>query len=892
GDSVAILDDAETGTYYIVVDGRYAEDGDYTLEVICPDNKADLIVEKAKINPQFVQPGQSFQVNFIIRNIGNSNANTSVLKFYVSDDQSLSDDDIYIDSVKVNSLVAKGDTLITQMLSLPVIASSGSKYIVFHVDANDEVDETDDDMNFTSAYFTIPDTGLMDCSSAINLANNELYTGNTFLNGDSIIDNYSCFWGLPNKEIIHSFTTEHSGLVNMEFSESLEGTTFVLLLSACNENACVNTFGIWNPEDTSTTQSFHVTGGVTYYLVIDGNSDMGNSEGEYSIRLKYPTECPNPVITAGSSVNKCDGDHGAYLYTDWGYPNFQWLKDGIEIPDAINSGFAANETGLYSVKINENNCINESDGIQVTFSPKPTSAEIAALSDTTFCEGGSVTLQLSTGTGYSYQWTNNNDSIAGASSLDYEAGTSGIYRAEVTNLSCTIKSNPIEITELHSAKENGDILDISKDSLKSWWPFDNWGIDESGNNNYAGIFNANQTKDRNDKLSAFSFDGQDDYIYTSKLFEHPDTFTISLWFKTTKSGKLIGFDEQRFTETSTNYDRHLYLDHSGRIHFGVESGTKHIISSTASYNDDSWHMVSASLSPLGIKLYVDTLLVAQNNSVISGSSYSGYWKMAQGKLSGWENDPGKEYFEGKLDDILIYNRELNIDEIEILYNNQVLKIYAENDVICDVSGSTNIIIENSEPNIQYQLKNADENSLISEIILGNSATISLTTGIINETTNFKIFATNLKTFCSKDLDTVITVFINNPISPAVNIYSNKTDNEICVGDSIIFGSTVQFGGSSPVYQWQINGINTGSDITTFLTNSLYNNDIIKLFVTSSIDCASPKTVSSNEIIVKINDLPDNTLTINGSTDICEGDSTIISANANADYEWYLIGEDR
>jgi len=433
---------------------------------------------------------------------------------------------------------------------------------------------------------------------------------------------------------------------------------------------------------------------------------------------------------------------------------------------------------------------------------------------------------------------------------------------------------------------------MSSDSLISWWPFDNWGTDESGNNNYAGIFNAYQTKDRNNKLSAFSFDGQDDYIYTSKLFEHPDTFTVSLWFKTTKSGKLFGFDEQRFTDESSNSDRHLYMDNSGRIHFGIESGNKFVISSTASYNDDKWHMVSASLSPLGMKLYIDTQLIAQNNSIISGGAYSGYWKMAHGDLNGWLNDPEKDYFEGTLDDILIYNRELSIDEIEILYTSQIIKIYAENEIICNASGSTEIIIENSEPNIQYQLKNSDNNSPIGDAIQGNAGTISFATGNLNETTYFKIFANNLKTSCSTDLDTVITVYVNTTVSPDVNIYSNKPDNELCARDSITFGSTVQFGGSSPVYQWQINGINTGNDTTIFSTNSLSDNDIIKLFVTSSIDCVAPKTVSSNEIIVKINDLPDNSLTINGSTEICEGDSTIISANANADYEWYLIGQGR
>ncbi len=759
GDSIAVLDNAEAGIYYIVVDGRYAEDGNYTLEVICPDNRADLIVENPQVDPQYVQSEQNFQANCLIRNIGNSDASSNILKYYVSDDQSFSGDDVFISSESINPINAKESVSVSKLLTLPAGLTSGTKYIIFHVDANDEVDETDNNMNFASAYFSVPNTGIMDCSTAINLADNELYTGNTLLDGDSVIDNYLWFASLTNKEIIHSFTPEYTGLATIEFSESLEGSTKAILLSSCNENSCIRAFEIWEPTDTTITESFHVTGGVTYYLVIDGNTDMGNSEGAYSVRLHYPTACPEPIISKASSVDKCDGDHAAYLYTDWAYPNFQWFKNGVEIAGANNSGFSAVETGFYTVKVTENACTGTSEGVQVTFSPKPSGTEISALSDTSFCEGGSVTLQLVTGTGYTYQWTNNDESIAGAIGLNFEASESGIYCAEVTNLSCTIKSNPKTVTAYHSAKGNGDILDFSTDSLISCWPFDNWGFDESGNNNYAGI-NAFLAKDRNNQSTAFLFNGADNYIYTSKQFEQPDTFTISLWFKTAGSGKLIGFDEQQFLEVSANSDRHIYLDNSGIVHFGIEGGTKQVISSTAAYNDNQWHMVSACLSPLGIKLYVDAQLVAENSSLISAGAYSGYWKMGQGKLTDWPNAPTSEYFEGKLDDIFIYSRELASDEIEVLFSTQKLKIYTEDESIEGTSGSTNIIIENSEPNIEYQLKNADNDSPIGATVQGNAGTISMPTGNMTETSRFRIFATNLTTWCSTNLDTVITVYVN------------------------------------------------------------------------------------------------------------------------------------
>jgi hypothetical protein len=889
GDSIAYLDDAEPGTYYIVVDGRYAEEGNYTLEVICPDNKADLIAENAKVEPMYVQSGQKFFFSYQIKNIGNTDAGSSIAKYYLSADKSLSSDDVFIDSAKIAAISQNTEINIEDDLILPATDTSGLMYIVVQVDANNDIDETDDKLNFAAAYFQIPEKGNLDCADAIVLHDNEIYNGNTALEGDSLIDNYSCYWGLTNKEIVHSFTAEYTGMVNMEFSESLEGISNVLLLSGCNENTCINTFSIWEPADTIINQSFHVKAGVTYYLVVDGNNNYGNSEGAYSIKLNFPDKCPKPIIVAGSPVDKCVGDNGAYLYTDWGYPNYQWLKDGAEIPDAIGSGYTAEETGLYYVKVIENGCTGTSEPVQVRFSPKPSGAVISALSDTSFCEGGSVILQLSTGTGYTYQWTNNDVPVNGAEYLDYEAFESGVYRAEVTNISCTVKSNPITVTAFHSAKQNGDYLDMSMDSLISWWTFDNWGMDESGNNNYANIYSAHQTGDRYNNYSAFSFDGERAYIATTTAFNHPDTFTVSLWFKTGKSGKLIGFDDQRFTDTGSNYDRHIYIGNDGRVYFGVDDGTKNVISSSLTYNDDKWHMATASLSSSGMKLYVDAQLQAQNSTVTSGAVYSGYWKIAYGNLGDWLNKPNNMYYEGKLDDIAIYNRELSHDEIEVLYSEQKINIYAEKDVFCSTASSTNIVIENSEPDVLYQLINASDNLPVGSAVAGTSGTINLNTGTMTATTSFKIFTSNTKTLCSDSLDMLFTIYVNENVKPIVQIVG-YTGNDACVGDTLVFTADAQFEGSNPTYQWQVNGQITGADSSVFISNSLSDGDVLKLLLTSSLDCATPKNVS-DEISLSINNLPDNSLSLNGTTEICEGDSTIISANANAaDYEWYLIEE--
>src|SRR4030095_7347493 len=60
-------------------------------------------------------------------------------------------------------------------------------------------------------------------------------------------------------------------------------------------------------------------------------------------------------------------------------------------------------------------------------------ANVAAASALTFCEGKTVQLKAIAGTGYTYQWKRGAAGIAGATSSNYNASTTGIYTVIVTN---------------------------------------------------------------------------------------------------------------------------------------------------------------------------------------------------------------------------------------------------------------------------------------------------------------------------------------------------------------------------------------------------------------------------------------------------------------------------
>ena len=71
---------------------------------------------------------------------------------------------------------------------------------------------------------------------------------------------------------------------------------------------------------------------------------------------------------------------------------------------------------------------------------------ITAASDTTFCTGGSVVLNASTGTGYTYQWLKGGTAITGATGATYTATTAGSYSVAITANSQTVTSAGMLVT--------------------------------------------------------------------------------------------------------------------------------------------------------------------------------------------------------------------------------------------------------------------------------------------------------------------------------------------------------------------------------------------------------------------------------------------------------------
>jgi len=144
----------------------------------------------------------------------------------------------------------------------------------------------------------------------------------------------------------------------------------------------------------------------------------------------------------------------------------------------------------------------------------------------------------------------------------------------------------------------------------------------------------------------------------------------------------------------------------------------------------------------------------------------------------------------------------------------------------------------------------------------------------------------------------ITTTVNPNLPVSVSISSSDADNTICNGTSVTFTATPTNGGTSPAYQWKLNGSNiSGATSSTYTTSALNNNDEITVVLTSNEVCTSGNPATSNGITTTVNpNLPVSVSISSSDADntICDGTAVTFTATptnggTSPAYQWKLNG---
>jgi hypothetical protein len=97
---------------------------------------------------------------------------------------------------------------------------------------------------------------------------------------------------------------------------------------------------------------------------------------------------------------------------------------------------------------------------------------------------------------------------------------------------------------------------------------------------------------------------------------------------------------------------------------------------------------------------------------------------------------------------------------------------------------------------------------------------------------------------------VITLGVTPAETAAITITASK-DSTFCKGTEVFFTATASQTGSTPVYEWRVNGNPVGSDSPVFSTKNLEDQDVIVCYLTSSLPCLTKNPVVSNEVVASV-----------------------------------------
>jgi hypothetical protein len=190
---------------------------------------------------------------------------------------------------------------------------------------------------------------------------------------------------------------------------------------------------------------------------------------------------------------------------------------------------------------------------------------------------------------------------------------------------------------------------------------------------------------------------------------------------------------------------------------------------------------------------------------------------------------------------------------------------------CAGSAGVGVGLSGSGSSVNYQL------------ISGGSpvATMTGTGGAISfgsETAgSYTITALDTVTGCTNNMTGTATATVHPIVVPAVTSTA-RTGDTVCTGLGITYGTSVTGGGSTPSFQWSVNGTTISTATGSTYSYTPANGDVVSVTVTSSDMCATPTTaVSRHTVTVSAPVTPSVSVSAAGPTTLCSGSSVTVNA---------------